>query len=140
MKDTPYPDNKALASALAYLARFAPEELKKLNTGGGADGPWTHWGMLISTGERFCGQLLKDLDDLLAKPPKANFAEKIAELWPPLWMRHRLPLELLTKVMQAAFKTTSEKSSKKDKRPNDRPNMDWSVFSGIPESSWSNAF
>lgn len=119
MQALPFPDNKALASALAYIARFCPDNLTNLAMQDGASEIWRE--MARSVHLTIIGQnwVFENAAHLLNK---GN--DKVLGNWPPLWLRHQIPLELVTLMM------SRDKTSR----------YQWEVFAGIPAATLTKAY
>lgn len=98
----PYaPDNKAVVAALGYVARFHPEDIKRLLASTMVAEPWRDVLRVFAHYHEHAAEHLEKLSKLALKPPKTKAAAKwFAEL-PPLWMRHRMDASMTAAALSA---------------------------------------
>lgn len=103
-----HPDNKALPSALAYLARYAPDQLKDLLKNGGITETWRDLVRAV------CSDA-ESADETVAKLMKQVTGKKASRTlltsnWLPLWTRHRLSQEQVQTCLGIYFSEDKERS------------------------------
>lgn len=118
MQGVPFPDSKALASALAYVARFAPDNLMGFALHEGASEIWKEIARSLHLTTLAKTWVLEHATKQLAKGP-----DKAIAAWPPLWLRHHIEMDLVAAMMT----TVGEEAG-------------WEVFAGIPAKTLKTAY
>lgn len=122
-------NEKGLPTALGYLARYAPEELRRIRISELTSESWRP--ILTSVYQyKFEDKDHKKLEMFLQKKPTKAFMEQFLEYWPCLWERGdlsensiRLGMERIVQYMNANSITNNETYP-----------MNWQAFAGIKES------
>lgn len=106
----PYaPDNKAVSAALAYVARYHPEELERLLAARVVAEPWRDIIRVLAHYHESADKQLEKLQKLAQKPPKgAKAAAKWLRELPPLWLRHRLEAPVVAAALAAVAAAENE--------------------------------
>jgi len=119
----PHPGNKALPSALAYLARFAPTSFRALLDKKRTTEPWRDF---IRAALAQMEQAYKQ-DEKIArfalKPPKTQALAKLEALWPPLWSRSAMTETTLAAALTLVLSDTASGQP-----------VPWELFASIPET------
>lgn len=128
-----HPENKALPSSVAYLARFHPETLAQLATEKSLGEPWRDQLRAVVTQLDQRTEQTQRLLKLVGKPTKAKPGDKqraqLSAAWLPVWARHALDAGEVAQLLAssaAAFHSNDTMGG---------PDF----FSGIPESSLTEA-
>ncbi len=123
-------DDKALPSALLFLASFAPDELTRLALSSATSEIWRPFvASLVDQVER-TDQTLAQLDRWLAKPPKSKVQEKLAQAWPLLPIRHQLTAQQISSAIRLLATDDSEKKPQLAAKK-----LDWRLFAGCREET-----
>jgi hypothetical protein len=127
-----HPSNKALPSALAYLARFHPKEIASLTLRTNVSEPWRDIlrAMSAATAHHAAGsaQLAKRL-----KSPEKTTLGAISLLWPALWLRHDLPAETIAGALHVA--AAAAIAAPNQGETYGEVSSPWEFFAGIPAAT-----
>jgi hypothetical protein len=129
-----HPDNKALPSALAYAARFSPDDVRDVVADASVEGPWRDaaraYGREVESAEASCAKVAK----ILAKPAKTRAATvaKLSAAWPALWARHEMPEDVVHGALKTVFATVGGESAAEA-----QANLAAAggLFAGLPETT-----
>ncbi len=127
-----HPDNKAMPSALAYLVRFNPECIIDMTIRPRTTEPWRDYLRSVATQLEQLDKHVERIAKFLAKPPKANAADKLTALWLPTWARTKLPVEQITQALSLICETEVAQASVGSEIMISSP---WEFFSGIPSTT-----
>lgn len=103
-----HPENKAMPSAIAYAARFAPEHLETMTNRADVGGPWRDHLRALAVQMAQVDKQLERLDKLRAKPAKQPTKGKgacvnqLETQWLPIWSRHLLSADQVAFAMTQA--------------------------------------
>ena len=129
--ETPFPTGSALPFAMEYLARFKPEQLTNLLNNPAGHKAWgdvvKSFSMNRASFDLICEQLEKFLDQA-PEDPMAFYLEFFA-LWPPCWLRFRLPETLVQKALLAVL----SRPLPQELPTPPGPALNWEFFAGVPE-------
>lgn len=95
-----HPDNKAMPSAVAYLARFHPEILTAWVEEKSHKEPWDEQIHAVLSDIEAVEGRLEMLKKLAEGPSSREAALQFSAAWPSLWCRHRLPREVVSAGLQ----------------------------------------
>lgn len=96
MHSSPYPDSKALASALIYVARFAPTNIAGFVEQQGISEVWREITRAIHLTMLASDKILTEARRVIASTKiPADFSG-----WPPLWLRHLMPADLVQDALK----------------------------------------
>jgi hypothetical protein len=127
-----HPENKALPSALAYIARFTPDEITTMAASSAVAEPWRDLLRCFVLQSEQWDKQQERLAKLVQKPPKTKAFAKLEPLWPPVWQRHRLDADTVAGALRLVL--DDEASARRGDTPS-LISSPWEFFSGIAEAT-----
>ena len=115
-----HPDNKAVVSAIQYLARFAPNELIKAKTH-----PGSAWNQLANGVFQFTNIFDAKSTESKILAHKGSFNSLLNEVMPPVWLRHKISSKSITAILAFGLKSNYS--------------FNWNDFSGFKDTELSKA-
>lgn len=130
-----HPDNKALPSAISYLARYEPDILRKIHRSGIATETWKDLVRAICNDLDNSASTTDRIAKRIAATKKPSRAAVTAD-WIPAWSRHLLTQDQVTNILTNYFSEAGE-----DIPTNRSPFTagTWETFGGIEEKILSAA-
>ncbi len=125
-----HPDNKAMPSALTYLARFAPEAIRDLVVTAKTTEPWRDYLRAVLSQVDQLDKSVERITKFLAKAPKAKGHDKLSALWLPTWARANLPTDLVSSAL--ALVCANEAEPRVATANEIIVTSPWEFFAGIP--------
>ncbi len=123
----PFPENKALPSALAYLVRYAPADAQKALFSSQYGEILCDFLKIVVTNKEQYSRYEEALKSFIETTPKDNIQstwKKLQDLWPPVWLRHQLHEKIIAFALDTAAAEAADGPSE------DLERKGWTVFAG----------
>ena len=127
-----HPSNKAMPSALAYIARYHPEEIASLTLRANVSEPWRDILRAISAATAHHAVQSTQLAKRLKSPEKTTLGA-VSLLWPALWSRHTLSAETVAGALHVAAAAALKAANYGG--THGEASSPWEFFAGIPAAT-----
>jgi len=130
----PHPDNKALTSAIGWIARHHPRKIESLKADISVPESWRDILICVSNLIKGMDKKSKEIHKFVSSDTKTKNIAKLIGHWPPLSLRHLIPVDTVAKSIE--FMT---QCSEKQMKPVLTEGQPWRLFAGISPDTFSKA-